>query len=157
MARKDVSAQEEQRIRTSRSSILSQVSFSHATMPQFWRSTSQKKRHDHQSISTSSRPSSSRPTSSRPSRRPSSGRPDVQHEFSDPVRNLSPKDSAKDLSALVPHFDQLELKERLERIQSIKSLRKNPHPLRQAPPTPPPPVSSDVLVVGAGPAGLMLA
>jgi hypothetical protein len=157
MARRDVSAQEEQRIRTSRSSILSQLSLPHATMPQFWRTTSQKKRYDNRSTSTSSRPSSSRPTSSKPSRRASSGRHEVQHEYSDPVRNLSPKDSAKDLSVLVPHFDQLELKERLERIQSVKSLRKHGHPLRQAPPTPPPPVSSDVLVVGAGPAGLMLA
>lgn len=72
---------------------------------------------------------------------------------------LSPQDSAKDLSAIVPHFNQLELSERLERVHSIKSLQRHPRqqPLRQTPPTPPRPVSSDVIVVGAGPAGLMLA
>jgi NADPH-dependent 2,4-dienoyl-CoA reductase/sulfur reductase-like enzyme len=69
-------------------------------------------------------------------------------------------DSAKYLQATIPQFNQLELSERLERIQtrqSMKSLRKHQHPLRQSPPTPPRPVCSDVLVVGAGPAGLMLA
>jgi hypothetical protein len=150
---------EAQGIRTSTSSIPSQINFPfppfHTTMPQFWRSTStsQKKRHDQQSLSSSSRPSSSRPSSQRPSRRASSGKHDVR----DPARSLSPKDSAKDLSAVIPIFDQLELKERLEHVQSLRSLRKYHHPLRQAPPTPPPPVCTDVLVVGAGPAGLMLA
>jgi hypothetical protein len=149
----DMFLREEQISRTSRASFMSQASLSNPTMPQFWRSISQKRRHDQQSTSTSSRPSSSRPTSSKPSRRPSSRKNDVH----DPSKNFSPRDSAKDLSEIIPHFDQLELNQRLEHVQSIKSLRTHEHPLRQAPPTPPLPVSSDVLVVGAGPAGLMLA
>lgn len=74
-------------------------------------------------------------------------------------RTLTPKSShsssysAKDFIALLAQ--ERAQQKQLQRGETQESLQLfNPH--RQSPPSPPPPTSSDVLVVGAGPAGLML-
>ncbi|KAF2436552.1 hypothetical protein EJ08DRAFT_150720 [Tothia fuscella] len=130
-----------------------------------WRSSMQKKRRDTQSSRSLSigRPDTakydSRSTSSWGQDELSGGRPPSRLD----IRPLTPKDSTKDLhDAAVPQFQQLdELNAQLGRMQmqSSKSCKRKKHPLRQLPPrppTPPTPTCSDVLVVGAGPAGLML-
>jgi phenol 2-monooxygenase len=82
-------------------------------------------------------------------------------ESVDPYRSITPKSSyssssysAKDFSIFLAQ--ERSHQKRLERVETQETLQLF-NPLRQSPPSPPPPISSDVLVVGAGPAGLMLA
>lgn len=94
-----------------------------------------------------------------------------KQELVDYHRNLTPKSSysssysAKDFTALLAQEralqKQLQRVETQDSIQPFNPLRRSQsvlvfNPLGQSPPSPPPPVCSDVLVVGAGPAGLML-
>jgi NADPH-dependent 2,4-dienoyl-CoA reductase/sulfur reductase-like enzyme len=86
--------------------------------------------------------------------------PPQKAEAIDSYRTLTPKSSisssysAKDVAALFAQ-ERSHQKKR-ERVETSETLQLF-NPLRQSPPSPPPPISSDVLVVGAGPAGLMLA
>jgi NADPH-dependent glutamate synthase beta subunit-like oxidoreductase len=83
----------------------------------------------------------------------------LKTDFVDSHRTLTPKSSysssysGKDFSVLAQERSH---QKKLERVETQETLQLF-NPLRQSPPSPPPPISSDVLVVGAGPAGLMLA
>lgn len=82
----------------------------------------------------------------------------LKTDFVDSHRTLTPKSSysssysGKDFSVLAQERSH---QKKLERVETQETLQLF-NPLRQSPPSPPPPISSDVLVVGAGPAGLML-
>lgn len=107
-------------------------------MPEFWRQNSNKL---HRKLS---RAESSLPKA----------------EIVDYNRTLTPKSSysssysAKDFVALLAQ--ERAQQKQLQRRETQESLQLF-NPLQSSPPSPPPPTSSDVLVVGAGPAGLMLA
>ncbi|TLD26273.1 FAD monooxygenase-like protein [Venturia nashicola] len=118
-------------------------------MPEFWRQNSQKL---HRKLS----------------------RADISPQNTETVdyhRTLTPKSSysssysAKDFNALLPQEraqqKQLQWRETQESLQLFDPLQRSALQQfdlnLQSPPSPPPPTSSDVLVVGAGPAGLMLA
>lgn len=85
--------------------------------------------------------------------------PPRKAEAVESYRTLTPKSSysssysAKDFSILAQERSH---QKQLERVETQETLQLF-NPLRQSPPSPPPVVSSDVLIVGAGPAGLMLA
>jgi hypothetical protein len=85
--------------------------------------------------------------------------PPRKAEAVDSYRTLTPKSSysssysAKDFSVLAQERSH---QKKLKRVETQETLQFF-NPLQQSPPSPPPSISSDVLVVGAGPAGLMLA